>query len=300
MCTFVTMKKSLALIDGDLTIYAEWFFYHFYGNDKRVTDGVWFSVFAHRHHNSIKEFLPELEKVVADKELNNLIAEIKEQLGINIDSLNLYMLCSYVNELIREQYIVLLKKPTLEALEELGDLEEIVFRDKEGKTVSTGYKELLKVCLESANGYLSSKGDVIETAKMGRYDKIGSTIDKSIIQCQFVYYVATFLVEAFPEANREHQGKKTIVSPLEQELILKLMQYFDLGLKGNTTSTDNFRKLISLYYNLKYPIQSDILYLQYENWKKKVNWKDPEQKLKQLTKEEEDRIYHNPSTLIKD
>lgn len=300
MRTFVTMKKSLALIDGDLTIYAEWFFYHFYGNDKRVTDGVWFSVFAHRHHNSIKEFLPELEKFVADKELNNLIAKIKEQLGINIDSLNLYMLCAYVNELIREQYVVLLKKPTLEALEELDDVEEIVFRNKDGKTVSISYNELLQVCSESAKKYLRSKGDVIETAKMGRYDKIGSTIDKSIIQCQFAYYVALFLAEAFPDANREHQGKKTIVSPLEQELILKLLQYFDLGLKGNATSTDNFRKLISLYYNLKYPIQSDILYLKYENWKKKVNWKDPEQKLKQLTKEEENRIYHNPSTLIKD
>ena len=87
-------------------------------------------------------------------------------------------------------------------------------------------------------------------------------------------------------------GKTTIIK--------KLMQYFDLGLKGNATSTDNFRKLISLYYNLKYPIQSNIFYLKYENWKKKVIWKDPEQKLKQLTKEEEDRIYHNPSTLIKD
>ena len=191
------------------------------------------------------------------------------------------------------------EKPTLEALDELDDVEEIVFRDKEGKTVSTSYNELLQVCLESAKEYLRSKGDVIETAKMGRYDRIGSTIDKSIIQCQFAYYVATFLAEAFPEANREHQGKKTIVSPLEQELILKLMQYFDLGLKGNSTSTDNFRKLISLYNNLKYPIQSNVLYMKYENWKKKVNWRDPELKLKQLTNEEEDRLYHNPSTLIK-
>ena len=300
MCIFASMKKSTELIDGDLTIYAEWFFYHLYGNDKRITDGVWFSVFAHRHHNSIKEFLPELKKVVADIELKNLITEIKEQLGVYIDILNLYMLCAYINELIREQYVVLLKKPTLEALEELGDVEEIVFRDKEGKTVSTSYNELLQVCMESAKEYLRIKGDVIETAKMGRYDKIGSTIDKSIIQCQFAYYVATFLAEAFPKANREHQGKKTIVSPIEQVLILKLMQYFDLGLKGNATTTDNFRRLISSYYNLKYPIQSHILYLKYENWKKKVNWTDPEHKLKQIAQGEEDRIYYNPSSLIKD
>lgn len=298
MCTFVTMKKSLALIDGDLTIYAEWFFYHFYGNDKRVTDGVWFSVFAHRHQNSIKEFLPELEKVVADKELNNLIAEIKERLGISLDILNLFMLCTYINELIREQYVVLLKKPTLEALNELGDIEEIVFRDKEGKTVSTSYNELLQVCLESAKEYLDMKGDVIETAKMGRYDKVGSTIDKSIIQCQFAYYVATFLAEAFPKAKRSHPGKQFIVAPKEQELILRLMGYFDLGLKYDTTSTENLRKLIVKYHNLHYPLDPYVLYLKHDDWQNKIVWNDPELKLQELTKEEEERIYHNPNTLI--
>ena len=300
LCIFASMKKSTELIDGDLTIYAEWFFYHLYSNEKRITDGVWFSVFAHRHYNSIKEFLPELMKVASDKELNNLIAEIKEELGIYIDILNLYMLCAYINELIREQYVVLLKEPTLEALDGLGDLEEIVFRDKEGKTVSTSYNELLQVCLESAKKYLRSKGDVIETAKMGRYDIIGSTIDKSIIQCQFAYYVATFLAESFPKAKRSHPGKQFMIAPLEQELILRLMGYFDLGLKYGTTSTENLRKLINKYKKLPYPIDSSILYLKYDDWQKKIVWDNPELKLQELTKEEEDRIWYNPNTQIKE
>lgn len=294
------MRNSTALINGDLSIYAEWFFCHFYGKDKRITDGVWFSDFAHRHYNSIKEFLPELMKVASDKELNNLIAEIKEQLGIYIEILNLYMLCAYINELIREQYVVLLKQPTLKALDELDDVEEIVFRDKEGKTVSTNYNELLKVCLESAKEYLHMTGDVIETAKMGRYDIIGSTIDKSIIQCQFAYYVATFLAEVFPKAKRSHPGKQFMIAPLEQELILRLMGYFDLGLKYGTTSTENLRKLINKYKKLPYPIDSSILYLKYDDWQKKIVWDNPELKLQELTKEEEDKIWHNPNTLIKE
>lgn len=301
MRTFASMKYSTELIGGDLTIYAEWFFYHLYGNDKRITDGVWFSVFAHRHHNSIKEFLPELKKVVADIELKNLITEIKEQLGINIDSLNLYMLCAYVNELIREQYVVLLKKPTLEALEELGDVEEIVFRDKEGKTVSTNYDELLSVCMDSAKEFLRSKGEVIETAKAGRYDKIGSSVEKSIIQSQFAYYVAKFLAEAFPDADRSHKGEQTIISPLEQELILRLMEYFGLALKGETLKTENFRKLINnVYEKMHYPFDSFVLTIKYDDWSKKINWKTPDLKLKQLTKEEEDWIFLNPSSIIKD
>ena len=301
MPTFASMKKSTELIDGDLTIYAEWFFYHFYGNDKRVTDGVWFSVFAHRHHNSIKEFLPELKKVVEDKELNKLLTEIKDQLGIYIDNLNLYMLCAYINELIREQYVVLLKKTTLEALEELGDIAEIVFRDKEGKTVSTSYPELLKICSESTKEYLRSKGDVIETAKMGRYDKIGALIDKSITQSQFAYYVACFLAEAFPKADRTHQGEQTIVSPKEQKLVLRLMGYFGLSLKGDTLKTENFRKLINnVYKKMHYPFDASTLIIRHDDWRKKINWKDPALKLKQLTDEKENKVFFNPDTLVKD
>ena len=264
----------------------------------RVRDGICFSVFAARHHNCIKDFLPALYEIVADKGIETLIASINEKLKIRIDVLNLYMLCAYVNELIREQYVVLLKKPTKEALEELGELEEIVFKDKEGKIVSTSYDNLLKVCLESAIEYLRTKGEVIETAKIGRYDKIGSMVDKSIIKCQFAYYVAKFLSIAFPDANREHQGKKTIVSPLEQELILRLMGYFELGLKYDTVSTDNFRKLIIQYQNLKYPINDYILYLKHDDWGRKINWKNPELKLQKVSKEEEDIIWHNSNTLI--
>lgn len=295
------MKTSTTLLDSELTIYARWFYYsRLTENDKRITDGVQFPIFASRYHNNIMEFLPALEKVVADKGLNGIIANIREKLCINIDVLNLYMLCSYVNEIIRDQYIVLLKKPTKEALEGLGELEEITFKDKEGKTVTTNYKELVNVCMDSAKEYLRTKGDIIETAKMGRYDKIGSIVDKNIIQSQFVYYIAKFLEEAFPDANRDHQGKKAIVSPLEQELILRLMGYFDLGLKSEATATENIRKKLKMFDKYNYPFDNYMLYIKYDDWKRKINWKDPKLKLTALTREEEDRIFHNPSTVIKD
>ena len=300
ICTFVAMKESTTLLDGDLTIYARWFYYSLLEqNDKRATDGVQFPIFATRH-NSIMGFLPALEKVVADEEIKKLIANIKDKLGINIEILNLYMLCSYVNEMIREQYVVLLKIPTKEAFEGLGELEEITFKDKEGKTVTTNYVELANFCMDSAKKYLNAKGDIIETAKMGRVDKIGSIVDRNIIQSQFAYYIAKFFEEAFPDANRNQRGKKAIVSPLEQELILRLMVYFDLGLKTNATATENIRKKIIMYNNYHYPFDVFTLYLKHDDWKRKINWKDSKLKLAALTKEEEDRIFHNPSTLIKD
>ena len=301
MCTFVAMKEGTTLLDGDLTIYARFFYYsRLEENDKRFTDGVQFPIFAHRHHNSIKEFLPALEKVIADEVIEKLIANIKDKLGINIEILNLYMLCSYVNEMIREQYIVLLKRPTKEALEGLGELENVTFKDKDGKTVTICYKKLVNVCMDSAQKYLSAKGDIIETAKMGRYDKIGSIVDKNIIQSQFVYYIAKFLEESFPDANRDHQGKKAIVSPLEQKLIIKLMGYFDLGLKTDATATENIRKKLRAFENSNYPFDSSVLYIKFEDWQRKIDWKDPKLKLYSLSKEEEDCIFYNPNTLIKD
>jgi hypothetical protein len=295
------MKQSTTLLDGDLTIYARLFYYSRQAeNDKRIIEGVQFPIFAHRHHNSIKDFLPALEKVVADKEIEKLITSIRDKLGINIEILNLYMLCSYVNEMIRDQYVVLLKKPTKEALEELGELKEITFKDKEGKTVTTHCKELVNACMDSAKKFLSTKGDILETAKMGRYDKIGSIVDKNIIQSQFAYFIAKFLEETFPDANRGHRGKKAIVSPVEQELILKLMGYFDLGLKTDATATENIRKKIIMYNNYHYPFDVFTLYLKFDDWKKKINWKDSKLKLTALSKEEEDSVFHNPDTLIND
>lgn len=78
------------------------------------------------------------------------------------------------------------------------------------------------------------------------------------------------------------------------------MGYFELGLKYETVSTENFRKLIIQYQNLQYPINEYMLYLKHEDLERKINWKNPELKLQKITKEEEDRIWHNPNTLIKD
>lgn len=301
MCTFVAMKENLTLLDGDLTIYARLFYYsRLEENDKRITDGVQFPVFANRHHNSIKDFLPALNMVVEDKKLEKKITCIKEKIGITLDVLNLYMLGAYINEMIREFYIVLLKRPTKETFDKLGEIEEVTFRNKEGKTVTTKYPELIKVCTDSAKAYLNSKGEIIETEAIGRYDKIGSTVEKGIVKCQFAYYLANFLSETFPEAHRNHRGDKAIVSPLEQELVLMLMGYFDLGLRYEALTTENFRKLIIMHDNLYYPFDKNVLHLKYENWKKKINWKNPALKLNLITKDEEDRIYYNPSTLIRD
>ncbi len=312
MCTFVTMKKSLALIDGDLTIYAEWFERHI---RRRYVpnDGNSFIDFAFKHNDSIQDFMPSLKEIVNNKEVRKTIDNIKNKCGISIDILNFYLLCSYIHDLISNNFIVLLKKPTNEALEKLGEITEITFKDVDGKEVTTNYKELINVCMDATTEFLKVKGDVIEAADFGHYNKISSQVDKSILQCQFAYYLTIFLKEAFPNANRTHRGAKGLVTTHEQTLIMQLMSYFELAPKDVTLTNERYRKLKEQYERLKhFPTEfaesdyfmlpqaiimknndwdkydnweqaSPVTFVQFEDWcSGKIDWEDPELKIKEL------------------
>lgn len=306
------MKKSIALIDGELTIYAEWFERHI--RRRYVpSDGNCFVDFAFKHNDSIHDFMPTLKEVVNNKEIRKTIDDIKNKCGISIDILNFYLLCSYIIELICNGFIVLLKKTTKEALCELGEISEITFKDVDGKEVTTNYKELLKVCLNATTEYLKVKGDVIEAAEFGRYNKMTSEVDKSILQCQFAYYLTIFLKEAFPNANRTQRGVKGLITIMEQTLIMQLMPYFDLAPKDVTLTNERYRKLKEQYERLMHlPTEfaaSDYFMLpqgvimknddwdKYDNWEQaspvtfvqfgdwcscKIDWENPDLKLKEL------------------
>lgn len=306
------MRKRNALIDGDLTKYAEWFERHI---RRRYVpnDGNCFIDFAFKYHDSIKDFIPSLKEIVNNKKVRKTIDDIKEKCGISIDILNFYLLCSFINELICNNFMVLLKKPTNEALEELGEISEITFKDVDGKEVATNYKDLLKFCINSTKEFLKSKGNVIEAAEFGRYNEMSSKVDKSILQCQFAYYLTIFLKEAFPNANRKQRGVKGVITILEQTLIMQLMPYFDLAPKGVTLTNERYRKLKEQYERLKhFPTEflksdyfvlpqnvimknsewdkydnweqaSPVTFVQYEDWStRRIDWENPDLKIKEL------------------
>ena len=257
--------------------------------------------------------MPSLKEIVKNKEVRRTIDDIKKKCCISIDILNFYLLCCYINELICNNYIVLLKKPTNEALEELGEISEITFKDIDGKEVTTCYKELLKVCMESTKKFLKEKGDVIEAAEFGLYNKMSSKVDKSILQCQFAHYLTIFLKEAFPNAVRTQRGAKGMITTLEQKLIMQIMPYFDLAPKDVTLTNERYRKLKEQYKRLKHlPLEfaesdyfmlpqavimnnsewdkymnweqaSPVTFVRYEDWSTgKIDWENPGLKIKEL------------------
>lgn len=314
MCIFVAMKGYSGYVDEDgnynVSLYCEWFEYHLHNyhvlkDGSKMYEGISLEQFAIRHNNSVVDFIDNIKELIEDKELTEIEEEINNKLKIKLDMTNFFMLCVFINEFIREHYLVLLKKPTKDAIEELGEIKEITFTDKEGKTVTTNCTKLIEAIMSASAEPLKTEGDVMETEIMGRYDKLTNIVEANVLQSKFAYYVASFLKNAFPDAHRSHRGKQGFISPIEQRLILRLMSYFGLAPKGYTLTTDRFRKLMESYNKLNFPIQYaqmpevglvPITYVKYEDWKNKINWFDPNLELRPM--EEGDCVYFNPKPLI--
>ena len=242
------------------SLYCEWFEEHLHNyyqldGDRRLYEGLSFEQFSLRHNYQMCDFKEELDELINDKELSDIENEIKGKLKIRLDMVNFFLLCIFVNELVREHYLVLLKCPTKDIISELSEIEEITFTDKEGRSATTNCTKLINAIMSAIKDPLNSEGGIMETEKFGRYDNMPEVVEVSVLQSKFAYYLALFLNKAFPDANRSHRGKQGIISPVEQKLILRMMSYFGLAPKGYTLTTARFRKLMESYNNLNFPIQ---------------------------------------------
>lgn len=293
------------------TLYCEWFaenvqdYLESIEDRTRLYDGLYLGDFLVRHNNSINDFIEVINQLIEDVELTKIEEEIKSKLCIRLDMANFFMLCNFVNELVREHYIVLLKEQTDIAIRKLGKVEKITFTNKEGETVSTECPQLIMAIMSAIEKPLETEGQVLESAKFGKYDKMNDVVDLSVLQSKFAYYIARFLKEAFPDANRSHRGVQGYISPIEQKLILRMMSHLKLAPKGFTLTTARFRKLMEFYKKLNFPIRYakmpvigyvPITCVKYEDWKDKINWFDPDLELKQI--KAGDCLYFSPKSII--
>lgn len=271
----------------------------------KLYEGISVDTFLKRHNYSLSDFGNLWKEVLGDSELMSFFKEVFEKCGRQLDLRNMVLLCCYVNELIREHYLVVLKRPTKDAINDLGEINEITFKNKEGKEVTTNNSKLIKAIMTSIEESLDKEGKAMETEKFGRYDKIVDVVETNVLQSRFAYYIATFLKVAFPDADRKHPGKQGMISPTEQKLILRLMSHFGLAPKDITLSSHRFRKLIESYNKLNYPYEYaqvsgigliPVTYVKYEDWQGKVDWFDPNLKLKPI--EVGDQIYFAEKSII--
>lgn len=272
----------------------------------KLYEGISVDTFLERHNYSLFDFRSLWKEIMDDSELMSFFKEVFEKCSQQLDLRNMVVLCSYVNELIREHYLVVLKRPTNEAIKGLGEINEITFKNKKGEEVTTNNSRLIKAIMSAIEESLDKEGKAMETEKFGRHDKMVDIVETNVLQSRFAYYIATFLKVAFPNADRKHPGKQGMISPTEQKLILRLMSHFRLAPKDITLSTHRFRKLIEYYHKLNYPFEYakisgiglvPVTYVKYDDWQDKVDWFNPELKLTPM--EVGDQIYFAEKSAVK-
>ena len=263
--------------------------------------GASYYIFLERHDNSWFDFKDLIKTAVEDSLLLEFCNKVYFEEGKKIDIFNLLLLGAYVNELIRDHYLVLLKPSTQQEIDNLGEISEITFKNKKGGTITTNNPELIKEIMSAIDEPLRTKGKTMETWKMGKCDNMEDVVAKSVLQCKFAYYLATFLKVVFPKSKIRHRGRKGFVTPAEQLLILRLMTYFGLYSKenfiliDNAYRTDSFRKMMEYYKKLSFPSFDSglnktllpITFIKYDDWKDGIDWFNPNLELSSIGEEDE-------------
>lgn len=211
---------------------------------------------------------PDFDRWVKDDTLDKLHKEIKAN-GMKLCPLNFYTFCQYILAIIKEQYFVLLKPTIADTIEELSDVKSITFTNGDGKEVKADNAQLIKIVLDNIK---AGDSTTYEAGRLVRVDKLGSMIDKTLIQSSFVFNVALFLKEYFKDYPR--RANCCMVSAPEQQLILYMLYFF--GLAPAPLTDSRFRQLIKYYKEHRSRVSLSSLpsigiipmeFIKYKDWK---------------------------------
>lgn len=205
---------------------------------------------------------------------NELEAENKQVCMVNLCILSLFLL-----EKGRARYLFLMKPTISETLSALKNVSKISFTNKDGTTVESSSKVLIKTVMET----LETKSKIDETdhefEKLVTWDKLA---DKSVMQSYFVHDLAMFLNKYFPVKRK----KDALVSTKEVELILYLMKL--VGLSTVELTNKRYWQLMKIYETINRqptnlskfningkPVIIPTQYIPYSVWKNgKIDWTD--------------------------
>ena len=244
-----------------------------------MPDGLSIDAFGSRWNQDPEKFNKAVQKMAADKELNELQDEIEITVGIQIDLFNLYPLCAFVDAIVRECYFVFLKPTIKDTIAELKEAKEISILNTDYSKLTITNTKLLKTVTEAIKQTVDDNHHY-ETERLVRIDELTNNV---VMQSKFAFWVATFLKQYFPDAKRRKNC--CIVSEPEQRLILKMLSYFKLATSGVKLTTSRFRQMIAYYKTLEldYNVCSlpeigtvHVTFVKYADWNKKdIDWTRP-------------------------
>ena len=244
-------------------------------DELKIYEGMTAEEFQEKHKDS---YLALFQYVLKEERLselqNELEAENKQVCMVNLCILSLFLL-----EKGRARYLFLMKPTISETLSALKNVSKISFTNKDGTTVESSSKVLIKTVMET----LETKSKIDETdhefEKLVTWDKLA---DKSVMQSYFVHDLAMFLNKYFPVKRK----KDALVSTKEVELILYLMKL--VGLSTVELTNKRYWQLMKIYETINRqptnlskfningkPVIIPTQYIPYSVWKNgKIDWTD--------------------------
>lgn len=288
---YIKYNEELGRREYDVYVYAEFFAdniqpYTILEDGRRYYDYPLMRYAELRESNEehIKDINDNLLKLFPDKELDAIQTELEEKVGIQVDGVNFYVLCDFIDKVVREEYFFLLKPTVKDIVAEIKEAKELVLTNDDGSKVSITNSKMIEAALKAMKE-CEDDSKTYETYKLVKIDEFANNI---LIQSRFAYWVAATLKEFFPNAKRRKNC--CMVSEVEQRLILRLLSYFKLAPEGVTLTLSRFRQLINYYNNTKkenafsiFPENIGIFpvtFVKYEDWHRKdIDWQDPKLQL---------------------
>lgn len=282
------VKNSDGIPEVDNWCYCEYFAENIQKRNGEFMDGLHLYTFADRWEATEDKYKDEFHKFIADENINIYLREMQKK-GINVNVFALFTLCYFINTIIHEKKVLLLK-PTIEDLaEELEKVSKMTLYSENGKRIDTDNSSLL----ELVNNRLHEKNDDIKRYYPYKLVDREDIFVRETLQIEFVYYFSAFLNSYF-DVKRKNGG---LLCVPEQELLCHLLHWFDLS--SSVVSPSRFRQLKDDYeFNESIfpfmPIRNDygvyesipLIIVKYRDWKCGKGLDPRENPLSEIQKDE--------------
>lgn len=264
-------KDALLVDDSGQTIHALdiWEYCRFFADNIQLRtddsyDGIDLGAFADKHGflysgdiskmEQQKAFMDKLFAFTADGRICYFQHEMENYYNIRINAMALCNLCLFINDIIHQKLVVLLKPTLTEITNSITNLQSVTFTNKDGSSISSD-NELL---IESIKKAIPQEEEPLEAYKIvDRQD----VFTKELMQIEFFYYLSLFFNQYFKIKRRG------LLTNLESEIIGYFLKWFDLSPVEVSTS-----RLRQLRMNFNQVLGYDIYELKMNDISIKVQW----------------------------
>lgn len=176
-----------------------------------------------------KSFMDKLFAFTADGRICYFQHEMETYYNKRINAMALCTLCLFINDIIHQKLVVLLKPTLEEVANAITNLKSVTFTNKDGSSVCSDNAQLIASVKKAIP---HSEDNQLEAYKIvDRQD----VFTKELMQIEFFYYLSQFFNQFFDIKRRG------LLTNLESEIIGYFLKWF--GLSPVEVSTSRLRQL---------------------------------------------------------